>query len=325
MALPNAASVLSSGLSAAATIYYDRRALDTLRSNLFMYPALELKPMPEKNGVAMQIFDYTALGANTTAATEGTPGSGQTLSQNTRTINLAQYVDYISFSDKVVLTGISDTVAEGAIELAYRGALSVDTVISTAVDTAATADAATKIDVNHGSYLTTALSRKAAMQLRSVSVKPKANGLFMGVIGSLQAYDLINDATAGGWIDIQKYTDAKPLQEGIPSTNRLGVVGGIEWFESNALPFDTNWQSGGANAYHAYVFGLNAFIGSSLGKTKLGQQNFSVNVSKFNTPIAVDPANQIAAAAAYNFYFGVTKRTGSTNGFRRLRSESSIG
>jgi hypothetical protein len=107
--------------------------------------------------------------------------------------------------------------------------------------------------------------------------------------------------------------------------NRVGNIGGVEWYESNALPTETNWQSSTHNGYHAYVFGLNAFIASSLGKTQLGQKNFSVKVSKFDQPIAVDPANQIAAAAAYNFYFGVTKRTGNTAGFRRIRGESSIG
>jgi hypothetical protein len=44
------------------------------------------------------------------------------LTQNTRTINLSQFVDYVSFSDKVVLTAISDTVTEGSERLAYRGA-----------------------------------------------------------------------------------------------------------------------------------------------------------------------------------------------------------
>lgn len=157
MALPSAASVVTSGLASYPTIYYDRVALDTLRSNLFLYPACELKTMPDKSGLAMQIFDYSAFGANTTPATEGTPGSGQALTQNVRTINLSQYVDYVSFSDKVVLTAISDTVSEGAAELAFRGALSVDTVISTAVDTAANSDSATRIEINDGSYMTAAL------------------------------------------------------------------------------------------------------------------------------------------------------------------------
>src|ERR1700693_4980767 len=104
MSLPTAASVVTSGLASYPTVYYDRVALDTLQSNLFAYPACDLKVMPDRSGVAMQIFDYTKMGANTTGATEGTPGSGQALTQNTGTINLTNYVDYVSFSNKVVLT-----------------------------------------------------------------------------------------------------------------------------------------------------------------------------------------------------------------------------
>lgn len=328
MSLATAASVVSSGLAAYPTIFYDRVALDTLMSNLFLYQACENRQMPDRSGIAMQLFDYTAFGANTTPATEGTPSTGQALTQNIRTLTLAQYVDYVSFSDKVVLTAISDTVAEGASELAYRGALSVDTVISTAVDTAANSDSATRIEVNDGSYMTAAISRKAVWQLRSSNIKTKANGLYFGVIPSLLAYDLVNDNSAGGALDLQKYADSlaseNPALAGIKQ-NRIGNIGGVEFYESNSLPTEANWQSSAHNGYHCYVFGLNSFIQSSLGKTQLGQKNFSVKVSKFDQPIALDPANQIAAAAAYNFFYGVTKRTGGTNGFRRIRSESSIG
>src|SRR5579863_3301844 len=270
MSLPNAASVLSSGLAGYPSIYYDRVALDTLRSNLFLYPACEQKQMPDKSGTAMQVFDYSAYGANTTPATEGTPGSGQTLTQNIRTINLSQFVDFISFSDKVVLTAISETVAEGASELSYRGALSVDTVIRTAVDAAATADNTTQITLSGSNYMSAAISRKAAMQLRSVNVKPKTNGKFFGVVPSLVAYDLINDATAGGFLDLQKYTNPKTLEFSVDPQGFIGNVGGVEWYESNALPF----TSGTPNVYQALVFGFNAFVASSLGKTNLGQKNF---------------------------------------------------
>ena len=326
MALPSAASVVASGLAAYPTVYYDRVAVATLRSNLYLYPACDLKQMPDKSGVAMQIFDYSAMAANTTAATEGTPAAGQTLTQNVRTLNLSNYIDYVSFSNVVTLTAISDVVAEGARELAYRGALSVDTVIGTTVDTAANLDSATRIEVNDGSYMSAALSRRAAMSLRSVNVKPKANGLFYGVIPALQAFDLTNDTATGGFIDINKFTlEGEKRMERPVVENRIGVIGGVEWFESNALPTETNWQSSSHIGYHAYVFGQDAIIASSLGKTQLAQKNFAVKVSKFDQPIAVDPANQIAAAASYNFFFGCVKRTGSINGFRRIRSESSIG
>jgi N4-gp56 family major capsid protein len=324
MAWPNA-SVVSSGLGAYPTVYYDRKALDTLRNNLYLYPALELKQMPDMSGVAMQIFNYSPLAANTTPATEGTPGNGITLTQNTSTITLSQYVDYVSFSDKVVMTAISDTVTEGAEELGYRGALTVDTVIREAIDTNANTTSAARIDKNDGTYFTAAVVRNAVASLRSGNIKTKDNGLFYTVAHSLQIFDLVNDATAGGWIDLMKYTDgnAPILQDGIRA-NRVGVVDGAEIYESNNIKSYANWQSSSHTAFGALMFGKNAFIGSSLGKTQLGQKNFSVRVSKFKTETVADPASQVAAAASYNFFFGLVARPDGVPGYRRIRCESSL-
>jgi N4-gp56 family major capsid protein len=331
MSLPTAASVVSSGLAGYPTVFYDRVALDTLESNLWFYPACDLKVMPDMSGVAMQIFDYTAMSANTTPVSEGTPGSGQALTQVTGTINLANYVDYISYSNKVKLTAISNVVAEGSALLAYRGALSVDTVISTAVDVQANSNASTDdIEVTNGSYLTAAISRQAAWGLRAKNVKPKENGLFMGITHSLTAYDLVNDSNAAGFTDLQKYSDtlaaSNPALVGIKGS-RIGNVGGVEFYESNAVPTEAGWQSTSHIGYHSYVFGKNAFIASSLGKTDLNQRNFSVKTQNFPAGSnSLDPGGVIAAASAYNFFFGVAAAPqNSYDRFRRIRSESSIG
>lgn len=331
MALPTAASVVSSGLAGYPTVYYDRTALDTLQSNLFFYPGCELKVMPDMSGVAMQIFNYLKMGANTSAVTEGTPGPGQTLTQQTKTINLANYADYVSFSNKVVLTAISDTVAEGSALLGYRGALSVDNVIMTAFDTAANGDSVANIDVNDGSYMTAALARKCAWQLRSKDVKPKKNGLFYGIINSLNAYDAVNDGTAGGFTDLQKYSEAlateNPALAGIKG-QRVGNIGGVEFYESNAVSSQANWQSTSHTSYNVYVIGWQAMIASSLGRTNLNQKNFSVTVRRYDQGNSIDVAGLIAAAAFYNFFFGVVTSpdtSNSINHFRRLRLESSIG
>lgn len=332
MALPTAASVISSGLAGYPTVFYDRVALDTLESSLFMYPACDLKQMPDMSGVAMQVFGFSPMTANTTPATEGTPGAGQALTQNVGTINLANYVDYITYSNKVKLTAISDTVAQGTALLAYRGALSVDTVISTAVDVQANTNAGTDdIEVNDGSYFIASVARRAVWSLRSKNVKPKANGLFFGITHSLTAYDLVNDATSAGFTDLQKFNDSlapkNPALVGIQGA-RIGNVGGTEFYESNAVPTETNWQSSSHNAYHTYVFGHQAFIASSLGKTDLQQKNFSVAVRQY--PIgtnSLDPGGLIAASSAYNFFFGLVAAptASNTDRFRRIRSESSIG
>ena len=229
------------------------------------------------------------------------------------------------------LTAISDTVAEGAALLTYRGALSVDTVISTAIDVAANSTTNDRIEINDGSFLTAAIARKAVWQLRSNDVKPKANGLFFGIVHSLAAYDILNDSTAAGWTDLQKYSESlastNPALIGIKGA-RVGNVGGVEFYESNAVPTETNWQSSSHNAYHTYVIGHQALIASSLGRTELNQKNFTVKVQNFPMGSnSLDPAGLIAAAAAYNFFFGlvVPPTHASSDKFRRIRSESSIG
>src|SRR5258708_20235327 len=103
--------------------------------------------MPDMSGVAMQVFNYLKMGANTVAVTEGTPASGQSLTQQTKTINLSNYADYVSFSNKVVLTAISDTVAEGAALLGYRGALSVANVTMAAFEAEASVDAVARLHI----------------------------------------------------------------------------------------------------------------------------------------------------------------------------------
>lgn len=279
----------------------------------------------------MQIFDYSKMSANTTAVTEGTPFAGQALTQNTATINLSNFVDYVSFSNKVKLTAISDTVSEGAALLSYRGALSVDNITSTAFDVAANGTTLDRIDVNDGTYMTASLSRKAYWQLRSIDAKPKANGLMFGIIHSLSAYDMVNDSTAAGFTDLQKYSaslaSANPALVGIKEA-WIGNVGGVGWYESNAVPTEPNWQSTSHIAYHAYVVAHQCMIASSLGKTNLNQKNFTVKVQNFPMGSnSLDPGGVIAAAAAYNFFYGVviTPQHVSSDKFRRIRVESSIG
>lgn len=328
MALPTVASVTSS-IGSYPTVFYDRVAVQELQNNLHLYDCLDSKPMPEKSGVAMQIFGYTKLAANTTPATDGTPqGSGVALTASVGTITLSQYVDYVTYSDKVILTGISPVVQEGSELLGYRGALTVDTVISTAVDAIAAGDAATRIDLAHTAFMTAAIARKAAMQLRSVDGKPRENGLFKAVIYSLLAFDLINDSAAGGFIDLMKYTDANApqLQTGVnPASQVVATVGGIQFIESNSLPVIAAFASTGVNGYRAYVFAKNAFFQASLGKTRVGSKNFSVEQKMFDGTNSLDPAGVIRSASVYNFFYGLAKRPQAVNVFRRITSESSIG
>jgi N4-gp56 family major capsid protein len=166
-AFPPTAASVGTSVANYPSVYYDRTGVEELHANLHLYQALETKPMPQKAGVAMQIYGFVKLAANTTAATDGTPQTaGVALTASTNTVTLSQYIDYVTYSDKLILTGISPIVEEGSRLLGYRGALTVDTVISAAVDTVTGTDTATKIDVAHSSFMTTSIARKAVQQLR---------------------------------------------------------------------------------------------------------------------------------------------------------------
>lgn len=326
MALPTAASVVSSGLAGYPSVYFDKTAVATLQSNLALYGGCEMKTMPDRSGVVLQIFDHSKMAANTTPATEGTPGAGQSITQNTRQITLDNYVDYISISNKVDKTMLIDQGAAAAKLLGYRGALSVDTVISEVLDTAATADATTNIDIATGTYLSAADLRQAAFGLAGVDVKPKSNGSYYGVLHNLVVFDVVNDATTGGFQDNVKYTSKDALANGLGLAGSSPVlkIAQTEFYQSNAVKTYANWQASANTAYAGWVIGQDAIFCSSLGKTQLGQKNFSVSYRRFDEGNSIDPAGMIRAAVVYNFFFGAAKRPGSTNGFRRIRSESSI-
>jgi N4-gp56 family major capsid protein len=332
MAFPPTSASVGTSVANYPSVFYDRTGVLEFTSNLHLYQALETNhPMPEKAGVAMQLYGFNKLAANTTAATDGTPQSvGVALTASTNTLTLSQYVDYVTYSDKLILTGISPIVEEGSRLLGYRGALTVDTVISTAVDAVTGTDTATKIDVAHSSYMTVAIARKAVQQLRSLDVKPKANGSFYGVIASLLAFDLRNDSAAGGFQDIMRYINPQNLVTGTNVSNDMvAAIEGGQWFESNSLPVVANFASTGVNGYRAYLFGKDAFIGASLLKSISGMgNNFSVQTHTYDGTNSLDPAGQIRAASVYNFLFGLQKRpqAGATgDAFRRITSESSIG
>jgi hypothetical protein len=183
--------------------------------------------------------------------------------------------------------------------------------------------------VNHGSYMSRALATRSAQSLQSVEVKPKDNGVYFGVIHSLAAYDLINDSASAGTNDLMKYTDAmaskNPALMGIRD-NRIGVIGGVEWYQSNAVTTFANWQSTRTSLTRPWCSARMLCSPARSARPKLGQKNFSVQVRKHAAgDNSLDPAGVIAASASYNFFFGVSRRPGNTPGLRRIRVESSIG
>lgn len=321
--VPASVTTGSSSLSHLATIWYDKVAVENLKANLPFQAATERRQLPERMGKTIQMFGYQTLPANTTPGSEGTVGTGITPTTVTNQTTVLQYFDYMSFSDLLIQTAIDPIVENSAAEMGYRAALTVNTLTSNAFEAAVAGSVS--IDLSDNEFFTASIARQAVMSLRGVNAKPKADGMFYGIIHPFNAYDLLNDNTAGGVIDILKHVQSgvNELTRGVQGY-RVIELSGVRYIETTTVPTYSNFPSSGKTGYATYVIGKDAIFSVSLGATQIpGENNFRLIVRNWEPSLA-DPAGVVGASVAYNFKYTALARPNSVPTFRRVRSEASI-
>ena len=310
--MPEVAGVLTSTatITHLATVYYERVALSSLRKVFHFSKLADNRVMPRRNGKTVQFFRYSQLGANTTATPEGeTVVPGQTLTSTTLTATVAQYADFMSFSDMLVDTSIDDIVSAGADILGYRGGLSVDTIVRNEIDSVASSIDVTPLDATSFSGADLAQVRA---RLAGIDVKPFANGYFRALAHPFVLYDFINDPTAGGFQDIVKTLAGSNGQMDrfftLEDRGMVAKFASVEMWESTNVTV----VAGSPNKYRVYIAGQEALSTIDLegrGPSRSEDQDkspFSLTVLR---DIPVGPANpegKIKALVSYNFVF-VTK------------------
>lgn len=308
---------------------YEKTAVENFKANLPFYAACERKQLPLNSGKSMRMFAYSLFGGNTTPGTEGTVGSGIAPTTVTRTPSISQYFDFMSFSDLIKETAIDDIVSNSAAELGYRAALTVNTLTSTEFDVVG-ALTNCSIDLSDNEFMTASVVRQGVMSLRGNDVRPKSDGYFYGIIHPFAAFDLINDNTAGGVIDVLKHTSegSAQLQRGIQGY-RVIEIAGVRWIETTTVPTTANNPSSGKTGYHSYLVGNNAVFAISLGSGSVpADKNFKLIVKNYGDGDKADPAGVIGSTLAYNFKYVAQRRPGAGNAtgmaMRRIRCETSI-
>lgn len=328
---PTSVQTGTANLNHLATVWYDRVAVENLKANLPFLAATERRRLPERSGKTIQMFTYDLLSANTTPGTEGTVGTGINPTTKTRQASVSQYFDFMSFSDILVETAIDPIVENSAAEMGYRAALTVNSLVSTEFDVVG-ALTNCSIDLSDNEFMNAAVVRQAVMSLRGQNVRPKSDGMFYGIIHPFAAFDLINDNTAGGVIDILKYTESgsQSMLRGIQGYRVIDLAG-VRFIETTTVPTTANFPSSGKTGYHTYVVGQDAVFAVSLGATDVpNERNFQLIVKNYGRGDAnqADPANVIGATIAYNFKFVAIRRPGAADNtgmaLKRIRSEASI-
>jgi N4-gp56 family major capsid protein len=265
-------------------LYYDRQFLDRLELNLMFDQLCDKKKMPKMSGNTITWIRYSNLAANTSALTEGTIPAAINMSASQITATPLQYGDFITMSDAIELKAI-DPIVESAQELlAYRAALSIDTLIrnqlhgnvtnvfsSGAANEAATSAAVSAADV-----------RKAVKTLKTVGTRPFDSD-FRGLVHTATAYDLMSDTAVGGFLDVNKYTTNTPMLKG-----EIGKLWGVRFMESPNVQTGTGASS--AVTYRNYIVGKGA-IGIVDLAGKLAVETFRKPLGSAG---AADPLNQIS-------------------------------
>ena len=293
----------SAGLAHGVVAYYNRSALDNLFANCIFDRACNEYTLPRNNGKTVQMFRYDLFGTNTTAnASEGTVGSqGPTVRSKILLCSVAQYDDFVSTSDFNMTTSIDPALENYSRLLGIQAGLSVDTIIRTEFDNA---QASTAITLTGTSLKRADLGIiRAKLAGRNVKPHPVANGNYLVFVHPNITYDLTNDPTAGGWLDVNKTAD--PTSATLKKMDFQGVIGmanGCKVVETtNGYVSGTTCRTYGFGADCAGIVKL-AGAGPSTGNAD--PSNFKISMVRGGTPSIPDPTGVIGGIVSYKFYFG---------------------
>ena len=249
-------------------IYYDRRFLLRVVPQLVLMDLGEKRPLPQRSGTMIKWTRLNKLAAATTALTENTNPSEQTVGTTQLSAEPLTYGAWVKVSAELNLKSINPIVEEILDELADQAALSYDTIVFNALHgnftTQFAAGAANELALVAGNNMNAGEIRRAVYHLRSVIVNGVNAGvqgyegnLYKGVIHPAVEFDLLSDSAVGSFIDLTKYKMPEGALKG-----EIGQLYGVRLVISQNLP--TGTSTSGATTYRSFIFGKAAYGVSEL-------------------------------------------------------------
>jgi hypothetical protein len=313
---------------AALTTHYNRNFIENLKAKTTKLRLCTRFPMPVHAGQVFRNFMIQPLTANTTMQSEGTVGSGISVTINYQDYQLGQWADFLNISDKAFITSISDDLMNYEREMAYRLGLTVDDLVMAYFDYLRTLDAKTgNQDVTTGNYQQTKQQiEQAPFSLMGQNVQAMDKGYFCGSIHSFFVGDLMAlDNSNNSIVDILKHTPEglmklEELPDG-PEGDEVKYIElmGCRWMMSTNQTQTANYQSSGQTAIRTYLAGKDAIVAIKLDRpdrTNIddGQyKNMTLWRGEYKPGNQADPAGVIGAGTSYNaiLAFGVPPDTTS--------------
>jgi N4-gp56 family major capsid protein len=230
-----------------------------LRSIPVMRALADVKPVQQAMPGSSVVFSiYSDLATATGTLTETSDVSSIALGNPSQvTVTLNEYGSAVTTTKKLNLTSFNDVDSALADIIAYNAADSIDTVVASVLTGGTNAlygGAATGTnDVTSSGTMTTALIRKAVVQLRTNKAVPRIGELYAAYLHPRQSADLRAESGTGGFQELSKYVDRTPFVAGA-----VGVLEGAFIVETPRVPSAANTQSPAVTVYKAVVAGREA-------------------------------------------------------------------
>ena len=249
----NTNTTLSAGLSVENKTHYDMTLIDEAQPLLVHDQFAQKRPIPKNGGKKIEFRKFAGLPKALTPLTEGVTPDGKSLEVTSLEAEVAQYGDYVVYSDVLDLTAIDPVVTEAVKVIGNQAGLTLDTITRDILQTGTNVfycpkgdgtEVKTRDALDNTCKLTAKMVKKVAAFLKKVNA-PKIDGSYVAIIHPFVAYDLMNDPE---WIEAHKYQDSVSIFEG-----ELGKIGGVRFVESSEAKVYTGGVFGciflGANAY----------------------------------------------------------------------------
>lgn len=237
--------------------YYDKALLARLIPNFIHTQFGQKRQIPKNGGKTIDFRKFSSLTAATTALTEGTTPSGNSITVTNTTATIAQYGDFVLVSDLLDLVAIDPVIDEMVKVLGEQASDSIDKitrdVLAAGTSVQIAAGRAGRGSVTSADVFTVTELRKAVRTLRRNNAKPMADGYYVAIIEPGTLYDLQADSA---WINAHTYTDTgiKNLYNG-----EAGMLYGVRFVVSTNAKKFTGEGSGGIDVYATIILGEGAF------------------------------------------------------------------
>ncbi len=210
-------------------VFYVRKMLQAARPLLVHTRWAQVKDIPKKNTLAIRFRRYTLLSAATTALSEGVTPSGSQLSVTNVNATVAQYGDYVTLTDLVVLTTLDPLLTENTsilgqqagntLDQLCRNVIGAGTTIQYASTSTSTAEVTASMKLNNDEIKEAVRTLQGNDAMKMMTMINPSTGFntmpiaaaFIAIISHSTLFDLKNDSA---WIPVQEYATQNGVMDG---------------------------------------------------------------------------------------------------------------